>query len=819
MTAPSIPPLPGSQESQNEQTPSSGGVLGMLAACSGGASVFAVAASVFLLFQEDATMSAAALVMGGLAMFAALIALVMGFVVVVSVQAHSRSSAVVAMISGTVTLVAVLVVGVTGLFHSAQRKFELTDDGIEHQLPPVEPLVIKQGSRTDRDNKKLWRRWFIQNLEQPMKTRLAGKAWEKEGLQAVKAFPSAWVNDWGQLSKLEWQTIGAGLVRKKCDDPLLLYLVSRSCDMGLNQFNILRNAAKEITVSEELNPLWALMAYLDVAQKVEYGDDEEDRRPTDAEVLRRLKRACEAGCFDGEQVWLLDHLLAMYDGKKFTKRHAFEIAEVFEKSGMPEWMVHWMRGYGELREAWKVRGSGSSSKTTAVGRKGFQDHSDLARKELVKSWELAPQYPFASALMIRVSMGSSENSLKEMRMWLDRSNDAHVGNWTAITNYNFGIYPRWHGSHDMMFEFADRCMDSKRYDTYLPWMQMIVMQHMAGESSDKEQYYQDEEVYDKLMQMLEGYLADADKDTSAESINRKRAYWTYQVVISRRAGHDEKLPELWEKLQGKFHQRALATWKVDREDLEFRSILGQQDQHLHNAENYMDQDLFDEAIAEYEAILSQSKPAEPQQQALRKRIALLKLKKQWQAGQWVTLWPVSSPDPDLWRVVEGKRLADANGYLKFQSDAYRYVVDHPLTLGMNYEIEAKVGPAAGVWGTPGFGIWMSKRPWNGTHWEGLKMRRAGNKQLSVEVGRWRYTPDWSAKIKDQESVLLNLKCQGKFWTVSADGRKLNAKDIEVGTHNSGDNTRMALGGFVRPEWGTTVSYQSIRVRKLEPREE
>ena len=51
------------------------------------------------------------------------------------------------------------------------------------------------------------------------------------------------------------------------------------------------------------------------------------------------------------------------------------------------------------------------------------------------------------------------------------------------------------------------------------------------------------------------------------------------------------------------------------------------------------------------------------------------------------------------------------------------------------------------------------------------------------------------------------------------GRRLNDEDIEMNWFDTRDSTRLALGGYVRPEWKTTVSYHSVRVRKLEELEE
>ncbi len=237
-----------------------------------------------------------------------------------------------------------------------------------------------------------------------MKARLSGKPWEKEGLEVIGAFPNTWLWKGDKLGELEWQRLAASLVKKKCDDPTLLHLVSRSSDVGVRTWAYLINSSKGIGTSE-LNPLWAFIAEMDKAEMTEYSKKDEERLPTDAEVIRRLKRSCEAGCFEGEKIWLLGRLLTESSGAKFSDRNGGKIADVFEKTGMPEWTVHWMRGQQEIEIAWDFRGSGYSSKVTEEGWKGFREHLKLAREELTKSWELAPDYPFAATSMITVCRG------------------------------------------------------------------------------------------------------------------------------------------------------------------------------------------------------------------------------------------------------------------------------------------------------------------------------------------------------------------------------------------------------------------------------
>ena len=164
-------------------------------------------------------------------------------------------------------------------------------------------------------------------------------------------------------------------------------------------------------------------------------------------------------------------------------------------------------------------------------------------------------------------------------------------------------------------------------------------------------------------------------------------------------------------------------------------------------------------------------------------------------------------------------MPNSNGAMRIQSDTYRYAIEHALFLGKNYEVEASIGPAQGISGTSGHGIWLSKRPWSGTHWNSLVYGAYPKGIFSIAAHRWRYTANWRKKFKRKEPHVMNLQCHRELWSVSVDGKKLTDKDIDMGTYNNGDQTRIALGGYVNPVANTTVNYQRVRVRKLEERED
>jgi len=772
----------------------------------------AFAAAAYWFNQQQASTLMIGLLLAGLALLLALLALILGFVELVSRGRSGWVAGVFGMGGGALILLAVIVLTVSGSLRLMQQKFELTEGG-ELQLPEVAPLVINKKAKSVDDNYHLWIRWFDENLFPPMRSRLAGKPWEKVGEQVLDAFVSDWLGKWDRRTEKEWQYLAGELSRLGCDEPMLLYMVARTCDIGEQQFEVLTWSNHKLGESD-FNPIWAFITQIEKNKRLDYHEKKKAKvvKKLDAEALRRLEKACLAGCFEGENLWLLHQLLRTMSGIEFCERSGDKIAEVFERTGMPEWTVLWMHGIKEIELAWDSRGGSYANKVTEQGWKGFSEHLALAREHLTKSWELAPEFPFAAAAMIKVTMGSSEDKLKELRLWLDRSLHAQMDYTQALQAYEWALYPRWAGSHEMMLQFGDYCLESGDYKTGLPMFYREVIKDLAKESGDRGAYYKQEWVYESLTRMHEGQ-AKACVDDAGRRFN-----WTELAVLAYRAEDYEKLREYWQRLQGEYWERTVLAYSwLDREDFVFCAAVNQFDERIQAARVFGERGLYGAAVDEYQIYLSQETLSEEKQQLLRKRIALLKLKEKWEAGQWVTLWPTENPD--LWRAVEGSWQEGADGSLIAKSEGFRYAFEHALRVGENYEVEASIGPAKNSPLYGGYGIWVSKWAWYGTHWDAAVfcIEKAKKDEFYVAARRWRYRSNWAKTIERKEPQVLNLKCHGKFWQISVNGKKMNDKEIKMDGHHNGEQARLALGGHVDPDKQTTVEYRRVRVRKLQAR--
>ncbi|MCF6313559.1 MAG: hypothetical protein L3J39_14025 [Verrucomicrobiales bacterium] len=812
----SIPPLPRPESSQNPAEQASSNWLGKLALLCAVVAFATLAASSFLLYQQEEATLMAGMILGGVGLLASLTALIMGFVALVSEGRAGRVMGAWGMSGGVVALLAIVVLTVVGVGQKLQQKIDFAgEEFLEYEAEeeqPLEPLVIEKDAKTVADNYQLWVGWLDENLYRPMKWRLKGKAWEKVGKQVVDAFVSDWLSKWDRRTEKEWQDLAGELSRLGCDDPALLYMVSRTCDIGDQQFGVLTWSTKWFGKSK-WNPIFAFMAQIEKIKKVDYAKKGKELEALDAEALRRLEKACEQGCFEGENLWLLHQLMNKKSGPSFVKRNAAKIAAVFERTKMPEWTVGWMMGKWEVKLAWDSRGGSYAHKVKEEGWKGFREHLALAREHLTRSWELAPEFPFASAEMIRVSMGSSKDPSQEIRLWLDRSMQAQVDYWPAFEAYIWALRPRWHGSIKMMEQFGEYCLANGDYTTGVPMFYFRVVEELAEEADDVEAFYKQDEIYNNLCKMYEEQAKVCVDDEGSWFC------WTKVAMLAYQMEDFDKLSQMWQRMEERPSLRAMGTnWKLDREDFSFCALMDQSDPSIRSARDFRKQGLYGSAIGEYQSYQDKKELDEAQRAVLKKRIALLKVEEKWHAGEWVTLWP--TPSPELWQAVEGSWEKTDEGALLAKSEGFRYAIEHALRVGEDYEVEASIGPAKNMPDAGGHGLWVSRWRWYGDHWDaaGFSLGSQG-KRFFVTARRWRYHSKWAKKIERKEPHVLNLLCHKNLWQISVDGKKLNDKEIEMEKHHNGKLARLALGGYVDPDKGTTVEYQRVRVRKLEARED
>ena len=239
-----------------------------------------------------------------------------------------------------------------------------------------------------------------------------------------------------------------------------------------------------------------------------------------------------------------------FDQAPISAKQKF-VAKIEADPQTDPWMLHVLKGKLHIRQGWDARGSGFAGTVTDQGWKVFREELAKAREHLTKAHELHPEYPEAASYMIEVAMGASERQ-GETREWLDKAARAQLDYYPAYNNYVWSIYPRWGGSHEMMFEFGRECADTGRYDTYVPYQLIRICERINNDRGKDFSVYRIPEVYRGVKQTFEEMERKAPKHLD------RAWYQTYHMGIALRAGQYGEAAALLQKVGENARPDALA---------------------------------------------------------------------------------------------------------------------------------------------------------------------------------------------------------------------------------------------------------------------
>jgi len=251
----------------------------------------------------------------------------------------------------------------------------------------------------------------------------------------------------------------------------------------------------------------------------------------DQASLAFLRTSMEDADFTPAEMPVLRMRLLRDSGRDLFSRHPAEMCAILESSPHVEpWVADYFQGLRFIDEAWKARGSGYADTVTDQGWKDFAKNIGFARERLTKSWELNPKDPAAATSMITVTMAESEET-DTMRKWFDRAVAAQMDYEPVYDKLLYGLYPRWLGSHEEMLRFANECMQTGRYDTYVPYQYVRAVRDIAGDSDDKDAIFRQPEINKNLQTVIAGYIS------VGKTEERLRFYHTLAAIIAYKGGN------------------------------------------------------------------------------------------------------------------------------------------------------------------------------------------------------------------------------------------------------------------------------------------
>ena len=165
----------------------------------------------------------------------------------------------------------------------------------------------------------------------------------------------------------------------------------------------------------------------------------------------------------------------------FDRPRSKNLADRLEKESADEWLQLIFRIDAERDAAWASRGGGYANTVTEEGWRGYGDHGEACRAAFRRAWELH-KYPEAVYLFSALGPFDDEVFVDATAVQLDF--DGLFGNYLW-----YNCYPRWCGSLAKMKAFAERCYETKRHDTMVPYMYAEAMLRMAKDAGVRQEDY------------------------------------------------------------------------------------------------------------------------------------------------------------------------------------------------------------------------------------------------------------------------------------------------------------------------------------------
>lgn len=346
---------------------------------------------------------------------------------------------------------------------------------------------------------------------------------------------------------------------KKCIDPLIVYYYGNLTQnvYGDKQAAPILEASIDALADRDYPAhlqYYALKRLSGILIKTKRRSEGKDMKE---HALFELARASADKCFqDNSQRYYTNEFFHRFDEWKHDERILF--IEYFNEVENPDpWIKEIVLGNHAIKLAWKSRGGGWASTVSDEGWKGFQEYSEEAREHFTKAYELHPEFPDAASMMIKVRMGSK--GPVSFREWFDRAVAAKLDHIPAYHKLRWAMRPRWHGSHKELLMFGKECVETNRFDTWVPYQYTWILDDIREDRKSFGDLFLDADVFDTTKKCFEGYLAEKSKEADWNFMKNQYA------LVHFFAGKYDRAKELFD--QCTYEEEAFSRWELNKEEI------------------------------------------------------------------------------------------------------------------------------------------------------------------------------------------------------------------------------------------------------------
>ena len=652
-------------------------------------------------------------------------------------------------------------------------------------------------------------------------------AWDAPAQQLLELFAVGFAYSWKPMPLDEVDAATEALNASGCDDPLVLYLMAVGRQMREDAeaaIPLLRRAVEGYKASQypRCRAWSAPLRLADLLETDDFPDADEPPADDDADLdvwneieeLRALavqwvaEASAEPEVADGYQRILYSQISKTLEGDLSYMKQEFCEAIIGNVDADP-WLVHMAAGDRALTLAWEARGSGWARDVTEEGWKGFHENMDDARAHFTEAWALCPGYPEAATKMITVAGADKRPDELSHRDWFERAIMAQFDYPEAYSTYFWYLRPRWGGHTNDMYNFGVYCLNTKRYDTMVPFNYYTAVWAIAEENPITDLWTRPDPVR-LTRELFEGMLAEPEGKLSHEHL---KSLW---AAVAWRTGQYEQSRRMIDELGDRIHDDLFyGQFRVpyNAAKAHVYAATGPRAGEVLQADALYEAGDVDAALPLYERLVGEVQD-EWAAYHVRDRAAALRIEQAYTAGDWVDMLP--DPEFDGWYPMSTLWTVEEDGTLALMPGA-----DYPLLictarLDGNYEVEAEVGfPAVGADAAAVICLRYRPAPW--PTWVSLGVdAEAGTGQLAFNdmgIDATRLGWGWGALPVGLASTL-----HAELWETNCratiNGEEITTEAKPEFQHQPWITPRFAFTGRNGGAPDAVVRFQHVRIRRL-----
>lgn len=165
--------------------------------------------------------------------------------------------------------------------------------------------------------------------------------------------------------------------------------------------------------------------------------------------------------------WTADELGAVYQLASFAAGdYLEEVISELKREGvtLDPWLEAMFSAEAAYRKAWNARGTGYANTVTEDGWRVYEEEIVKVLPLAGKAYNLRPDLPQSCALAMKTCYGEEGRQ----GLWLNRVYASRPSYLNALTQYLFGIRPRWGGSREKMARFCLSLAKRGEFETAVP---------------------------------------------------------------------------------------------------------------------------------------------------------------------------------------------------------------------------------------------------------------------------------------------------------------------------------------------------------------